>query len=235
MNKKTLLSLVILTVSLTNTFAKDITDKKNLFGLNGGFGISTMGIEKENDDAKNRVKIGGMFGFAYEHRFEKVVAFELGVNYTNKGAQQKIENAGLNRSFYRLNFHSVEVPLIVKFYLGKKKIFNLNAGGFASYAFNVQSRTKIDYKDNSVFKDSDKRENNLLSNDKNPKDLDGQRAFRTYDAGVNIGFEFVSRKGFGAGTRIQQGLVDYTNTKFIFNDNKKIYHTNVLFYAIMRL
>ncbi len=234
MNKKTLLLVAILTATIAKTFALDITDKKNLFGFNGGFGITTMGIEKENDDAKNRVKIGGTAGFSFEHRFPKVVAFEIGANYTNKGGQQKIENSGLNRSFYRLNFHSVEMPVIVKFYIGRKKIFNLNVGGYASYAFNVQSRLKVDYKDNSFFKDIDERKNNLLKNDNNPKDADGQRAFRPYDAGVNVGFEFVSRKGLGAGARIQQGLVDYTNPKFVLDDNKKVYHTSILFYALWK-
>ncbi|MBK6273774.1 MAG: hypothetical protein IPF58_03345 [Saprospirales bacterium] len=54
-----------------------------------------------------------------------------------------MEDANLNRSFYRLNFHSVELPVIAKFYIGKRKIFNFNVGGFASYAFNVQSRKKL--------------------------------------------------------------------------------------------
>jgi hypothetical protein len=56
----------------------------------------------------------------------------------------------LNRSFYRLNFHSVELPVIAKFYIGKKKVFNFNVGGFASYAFNVQSRLKVDFKNNTI-------------------------------------------------------------------------------------
>jgi len=233
--KKKLLLLTFVTVSLANTFAKDITDKKNLFGINGGFGITTMGIEKENDDAKNRVKIGGMVGVNFEHRFKHVAALELGLNYTNKGAQQKIEGSNVKRGFYRLNFHSVEMPLIFKFYVGRKKIFNVNVGGYASYAFNVQSRLKIDLKDNSIFDDVNEKENNLLSDDKNPKDADGQRAFRPYDAGVNVGFEFVSKKGFGAGARVQQGLVDYTNPKFVLDDDRKVYHTSILFYALWKL
>ena len=232
--KKTLLVITITIISLVSTFARDISEKKNLFGLNGGFGLTTMGIQKENNDAKKWVKIGGLVGVNFEHRFKHVAAFELAINYTNKGAQQKIEGSNIKRGFYRLNFHSVEVPIFFKFYVGKKKIFNLNVGGYASYAFNVQSRLKIDLKDNTVFKDTDDKDNNLLSNDKNPQDAEGERLFRPFDAGVNVGFEFISRKGFGVGSRVQQGLVDYTNPNFFLDDQKKVYHTSVLFYAIMK-
>jgi len=233
MMKKQLLVITILTLSLANTFARDISEKKNLFGINGGFGITTMSIERYNDDARNRVKIGGMAGLNFEHRFRKVVAFELGANYTNKGAQQKIQGSNVKRGYYKLNFHSVEMPFIVKFYVGKKKIFNLNAGGYASYAFNVQSKEKIIFKDDTETYTN--KENKLLSDDNNPKDADGQRALRPFDAGVNVGFEFVSRKGFGVGARVQQGLVDYTNPKYMFDDDRKVYHTSVLFYALIKI
>lgn len=232
--KKTLLILTITTLSFATTFAKDISEKRNLFGLNGGFGITTLGLQKVDKDANKNIKFGGMAGFNFEHRFEKVAAIEIGINYTNKGTQQKITGTGLNKSYYRLNFHSIEMPLIFKFYIGKKKIFNLNVGGYASYAVNVQSKTKIDLKDNSVFPDKNEKVNNLLSNDNNPKDADGQRAFRPFDAGVNAGFEFVSKMGLGAGARVQQGLVDFTNPKFVYNDNKKVYHTSLLFYALWK-
>ncbi len=232
--KKSILILAITSFAVSHSFAKDISDKKNLFGISGGIGITTMGIEKANEDAKKRVKVGGIAGINYEHRFEKVAAIELGLNYTNKGAQQKIEGSDLNRSFYRINFHSLEIPLIFKFYIGKNKIFNLNAGGYASYAFNVQSRLKIDYKDNSVLKDVDERKNNLITKDNNPKDANGNRLYRPYDAGVNVGFEFISKSGFGAGARVQQGLVDFTNKKFVVDDGKRVYHTSVLFYALWK-
>ncbi len=196
-----------------------------------------MGLQKDSrySDSKNTVKPGGTFGVSFEHRTKKVFAFEIGLNYANRGTQQKLEDPNLNRSFYRLNFHSIELPVIAKFYIGKKKIFNINVGGFASYAFNVQSRTKIDLKDNSIFKDTDERENNLLKNH-NDKDVNGNRPFRPYDAGVNVGFEFVSKMGLGVGARVQQGFIDFTNSKYIVPlDDKKVYHTNGIIYALFKI
>ena len=241
--KKTLMILTITTISLANTFARDISEKRNLVGFTAGFSMNTMGLQKDSrfENSKNSIKPGGVFGVNYEHRFKKVFALEIGANYINKGTQQKLEDANLNRSFYRLNFHSVELPVIAKFYIGKKKIFNFNVGGYASYAFNVQSRTKIDFKNNNaLFVDQDERENNLLKNN-NQKDANGNRPFRPFDAGVNVGFEFVSKSGFGVGARVQQGLIDFTSPKYnnpiggLPLDDKKVFHTNAMVYALFKI
>jgi hypothetical protein len=234
--KKTLLILTITTISLANTFARDISEKRNLVGFTAGFSLNTMGLQKNStyDNSKNTIKPGGVFGFNYEYRAPKVFGFEIGLNYANRGTQQKLEDAALNRSFFRLNFHSVELPVIAKFYIGKKKVFNFNVGGFASYAFNVQSRLKVDFKDNTILDDQDERVNSVLK-DNNNKDVNGNRPFRPFDAGVNVGFEFVSKSGFGVGARVQQGLVDFTNSKFIIDDNKKVYHTNAIVYALFKI
>jgi hypothetical protein len=234
--KKTLLILTITTISLANTFGRDISEKRNLVGFTAGFSLNTMGLQQDSrfDNSKNTIKPGGVFGFNYEYRAPKVFGFEIGVNYANRGTQQKLEDAALNRSFFRLNFHSVELPVIAKFYIGKKKVFNFNVGGFASYAFNVQSRLKVDFKDNTILDDQDERVNSVLK-DNNNKDVNGNRPFRPFDAGVNVGFEFVSKSGFGVGARVQQGLVDFTNSKFIIDDNKKVYHTNAIVYALFKI
>ena len=234
--KKTPLILTITTISLANTFARDISEKRNLVGFTAGFSLNTMGLQKNStyDNSKNTIKPGGVFGFNYEYRAPKVFGFEIGLNYANRGTQQKLEDAALNRSFFRLNFHSVELPVIAKFYIGKKKVFNFNVGGFASYAFNVQSRLKVDFKDNTILDDQDERVNSVLK-DNNNKDVNGNRPFRPFDAGVNVGFEFVSKSGFGVGARVQQGLVDFTNSKFIIDDNKKVYHTNAIVYALFKI
>jgi len=234
--KKIVVAFAVSAFTLTAAFARDISEKKNLFGFSGGFSLNTMGLEKNStyNGSKNTIKPGGVFGINYEYRAPKVFGLEIGVNYANRGTQQTIEDPALNKSYYRLNFHSIELPVIAKFYIGEKKIFNLNVGGFVSYAFNVQSRLKIDFKDNSILKDKDDRIDNLLK-DNNNKDANGNRPFRPYDAGVNVGFEFVSKSGFGAGARVQQGLVDFTNPKFIFDDGKKVLHTNAILYVLFKI
>jgi hypothetical protein len=230
--KKTLLILTITTISLANTFARDISEKRALFSFMGGVGFATMSQEKQVEEAKNGVKIGGMAGFGFEHRFKKVAAIELNLLYVNKGVQQKFDN-DISKGYFRFNFHSVEVPLLVKFYVGKKKIFNLYAGGYGAYAFNVQSKTKITNKLNDETEVE--KVNNLLSNDNNPKDVNDKRLFRAFDAGVTGGFEFISKSGFGAGARLNKGLLDYTNPKFVIDDGKWITHTNVMFYALIKI
>lgn len=235
--KKTLIAIIVSAMTFNTVLARDISEKKHLFGLQAGFSMNTMGLQKDSKykDAKNTIKPGGVFGINYEFRAPKVFGLEIGVNYANRGTQQRLIDPSLNRrSFLRYNFHSIELPVIMKLYMGKKKVFNLNFGGFASYAVNVEQRIKIDLKDNSILKDSDDREQNFLKKH-NDKDPNGERPFRAYDAGVNIGFEFVSKSGFGVGARVQQGLIDFTNPKFIYDDNKKVLHTNAIVYALFKI
>ncbi|MEZ5053388.1 MAG: outer membrane beta-barrel protein [Chitinophagales bacterium] len=234
--KKLTALLTITTLTLTSIFARDISEKKHLFGVNGGFSFNTMGLDKNSTykNSKNSVKPGGVVGISYEFRAPKVFGLEIGANYANKGVQQKISDPALEkRSFNRLNFHTIEVPLIMKFYMGKKKVFNLNVGGYASYSAEVQNRLKLDFKNNPPS-DYDETTKHLLK-DHNDKDINGERPFRPYDAGVNVGFEFISKAGFGVGARVQQGFVDFTNPKFILDDDKKVLNTNAIIYAIIKI
>ncbi len=220
--------LIILTaiVCYGHTFAGDISEKSNLFGILGGLSVNTMNY-KENSDDKKGAKIGGMAGFSFEHRFKNVAALEIQALYVNKGTQSKTDDA-LFKTTNKLNFHSVEIPILAKFYLGKKKIFNLNVGGFASYAFVTQIH--IVGKNKVTDEKINEKGDNISKSENNPKDVNGHRPFNIYDAGIVGGFEFISQKGFGAGTRLTQGFIDFTNPKFIFNDDKKILHTGVQFY-----
>lgn len=228
--KKVILMTMLAVYTTSALWARDISDSKNLFGIMGGVSVNTMGYAN-NDEQKKGAKVGGLAGFAFEHRFEHVLAIEVEALYVNKGTQRKDNNSLFNGTT-KLNFHSVEVPLLFKFYIGKKKIFNIYAGGFASYAFNVQS--KVVGTNELTGAHVNETKNNLLSNDNNQKDANGQRPFRAYDAGVNGGFEFVSRKGFGAGARVSKGLVDYTNPKYFIDDGKKVTHTGIQFYALWK-
>jgi hypothetical protein len=226
---KKVILVVMLIITASSSFGLGITGKKNLVGFMGGVSVNTMGYANNAEQQKG-AKVGGLAGISFEHRFKHVIALELNLLYVNKGTQRKDDNAFFNGTT-KLNFHSVEVPLLIKFYIGKKKRFNVYAGGFASYAFNVQMKqTGKDAVGNSV----NKTENNLLSNDHNQKDINGQRPFRAYDAGVNGGFEFISKLGLGAGARFSKGLVDYSNPKYFIDDNKKVTHSGVQFYAIWK-
>lgn len=226
MKKLTLLLLVAISF---NTYAKkDISDKKNLFGFNLGTSANTLKFEgASNTDTKNRTKIGGFGGFTFERKLGKTFALETGLNFLNKGGSQKINpNILSNGGRFMLNFYSIDLPVIAKFYIGKKKIFNLNIGGYASYSFLIELHTKEDLKFG----------NDINKKDKNPEDNDGNKMFKPFDAGINVGFEFISKKGLGVGLKVNQGLIDATNDKFFepFNDKKYAVHTGAQLYFIAK-
>jgi hypothetical protein len=248
MNKKTLLLVAIITATFAKTFALDISEKRNLFGFNAGLGVSTISVEKDSFNAvKNRAKLGTEVGFTFEHRFKRVVAFQTGLNYTYKGAKVNLQkSAVVNSGYYQVDFHSLELPLIVKFYMGKKKRFNLNVGGYASYALSVNSRAKIDFVTNPFLSDVDEKKKNILKDQS--KDGNGNVYFQPFDAGLKLGFEFLSIKGFGVGANISQGFIDFTNSKyntlvvpnnttlflFLHDTDRKVLHTAVNVYAIFK-
>lgn len=248
MNKKILVIFAIFIATIAKTFALDISEKRNLFGFNAGVGVSTVSVEKDSFNAvKNRAKIGSEIGFTFEHRFKRVVAFQTGLNYTYKGAKVNLEKSvAVNSGFYQVDFHSLEIPFIIKFYMGKKKRFNLNVGGYASYAVSVNSRFKIDFVPNPLFPDVDEKKKNILKDQS--KDNNGKIYFQPFDAGLKLGFEFLSIKGFGVGANLSQGFVDFTNSKyntavvpnnttlflFLHDSDKKVLHTAVNVYAIFK-
>jgi hypothetical protein len=226
MKKITLILLIALSI---NTYAKkDISEKDNLFGFNLGFSANSVKIQDETNAAsKNRTKVGGTIGLTFEHKFGRTFALETGLNFVNKGASERIkENTLIKSGSATVNFYSVDLPLIAKFYIGKKKIFNVNVGGFASYAYLIDNVTKVDFK---VGTDINKK-------DKNPEDPSGNKAYNPFDAGVNLGVEFISRKGIGAGFKLNQGFIDATNNKYLeaFNDKKYALHTGAQLYMIFK-
>jgi hypothetical protein len=226
MKKIAFLLLVALSM---NTFAKkDISDKTNRIGFNLGFSANSVKFEGQTEQqTKNLTKVGGMIGLTFEHKFGKTFALETGVNFLNKGGRNKIQsNIISNGGNSSLNFYSLDVPLIAKLYIGKKKIFNINFGGYVSYSYLIQLETKEDFKYTADV-------NNKV---KNPEDTDGNKMFKPFDAGINFGAEFISRKGIGAGFKLNQGLIDATNNDFggVANDKKYALHTGAQLYMIFK-
>jgi hypothetical protein len=232
MKKITLILLIALSI---NTYAKkDISEKDNRIGFNLGFSANSLKFEgATNQETKNLTKVGGFIGLAFEHKFGRTFALETGLNFVNKGGSLKIKEDLITKGgSIAFNFYSIDVPLIAKIYIGKKKIFNVNVGGYASYSYLTEMASKID---NKVLPDVNEKE-------KNPKDLEGDKAFNAFDAGINFGLEFVSRKGIGAGLKLNQGLIDATNNSYeesfgalrIPNDKKYALHTGAQLYMIFK-
>lgn len=218
-----------------STFAKEpITDKKTMFGFNIGTSANTAYTEDENkQETKNRTKVGGFASFTFEGRLADRLSLETGVSYVNKGAANRFQKSALIKSGNTsYNFHSIDIPLIVKFYIGKKKIFNVNAGGFFSYAFKMNQVTNIDFAPDAM-KDVKNKKENFPKNSSN-----GESLFNPIDAGINFGVEFISQKGFGAGFKLNQGFINVMNKKFftapLTPPDKKTLNTGAQLYFIAK-
>ena len=77
--KKTFVAFILSAITLSSALARDISEKKHLFGLEAGFSMNTMGLQKDSKfkDSKNTIKPGGVFGINYEFRAPKVFGLEI--------------------------------------------------------------------------------------------------------------------------------------------------------------
>jgi hypothetical protein len=206
------------------------------FGLKGGIGLSTLSIENQQaKDAKNNLKVGGMLGVTYEKRFgDGTFALDIEALLANKGSQQKatILNSDLT---FKSNIITIDVPVSFKIYLGDN--FNFYAGPYFSYLLGANLRTESKNGSNTSSNESDNWYDDKF------KDNNGNLPLNTFDAGINVGLEFVTNKGFGVGARLNQGFVDITNddyNKVIFpgilelNSDKNTFNTTLQIYGLIR-
>ncbi len=229
--KKLLILLITVLLFVNKAVADDENDGG--FGVKAGIGLTTMGFEKESAQRqKNRVKVGGFVSFGYEKRIGKVFALEMELGYSNKGAQRRsnydiLGNTGTMTT--KFNLHAIEVPITAKFYIGDN--FNLNFGPYVSYFFvgNIKTIKRPSDGTNEVTSE------NLYDNNNNPEDAQGDKLYRHFDVGANLGLEFVSDMGLGAGARFQKGFVDFTNKKFILDDEKWVTNTGIQIYLLFRM
>lgn len=210
------------------------------FGLKGGIGLSTLSIENQQaKDAKNNLKLGGMLGVTYEKRFgEGTFALDVEALLTNKGSQQKDKGTILGQDYsltLKSNIITIDVPVSFKVYLGDN--FNFYAGPYFSYILGANLRSVYEQNGKKTTDESD----NWFGDDF--KDTEDDLPLNRFDAGINVGLEFVTNKGFGVGARLNQGFVDLTNddyNKIIIpgvielNSDKNTFNTTLQVYGLIR-
>jgi hypothetical protein len=210
------------------------------FGLKGGVGFSSINIENNSfEDARNSLKLGGLLGVSYEKRFgDGRFALDIEGLIANKGSQQKEEvSFGNNTLKYTLktNIFTVDVPVSAKIYFGDN--FNIYLGPYVSYIFGARLKSEVVNNGNKTTDES----KDWFSDDF--KDGNGNYPLNRFDAGVNLGLEFVSNNGFGIGARFNQGFMDLTNNDYNkviipgvieLNSDKRATNTGIQLYAILR-
>lgn len=185
---------------------------KSGFRIQGGVGISTLYFKKDDanyQNLKSKIKVGGFAGIGYEKRFGKVFALQPELNYANKGAKRSYFIPTTNETAkVKMNMHTLELPVLFKFYLGDN--FNIYLGPYASFLLAASSKSKF-YNPSDAMTGEDKSVNIMKDH---YKDADGNSYFNRFDVGLNAGLEFVTNKGFFIGARINQGFLDLTNDNY---------------------
>lgn len=153
----------------------------------------------------------------------------------NKGSQQKDEILN-NKITLKTNIFTVDVPVSAKIYFGDN--FNIYAGPYFSYIFGA--RLKSEVVNSNGQKTTDESEDWFSDNFRDGK---GNYPLNRFDAGINLGLEFVTNNGFGVGARFNQGFMDLTNNDYNkviipgvieLNSDKRATNTGIQIYALIR-
>lgn len=200
---------ILMTALLAAGILTSATAQENRtgFGLKGGIGLSRLSFENTNaNDASNKLKVGGILGVSYEKQIGNgPFSIDVEALIANKGNRN--ESSLLNANLkINSNIFTIDVPVSAKFYLGDN--FNLNFGPYFSYIFGGRIVTERTLNGNTSRNES----KDLF--DESLKDNNGNFLLNRFDAGFNVGFEFVSNGGFGVGARLNQGLVSVVNKDY---------------------
>ena len=211
---KKLILLMMAAVSLAPAaFAKYETDNEDGgFGIKGGVGLSTIYFKDQDDnfkDLKTKINVAGFLDLSYEIRLHKVFALEPGVVVAVKGAKRElVVPISEDKIKFTTNLQTVDIPLHLKFYIGDH--FNIYTGPYVSFITSAFGRYVRRDKDGKKLED----ETGVNIMKDKYKDVDGNRPYKRVDAGINLGLEFVTKKGFIVGGRVNQGFIDLTNDDY---------------------
>lgn len=127
------ISFVLITSVTFAQFNSTLTDKeisRISYVVKGGLDLSNMLLNGSEDISNEdlKPKTGFHFGITGEYAVSKIVAFETGILFSNKGVKSSSKNTHngvLYESNSTLNLHYLEIPLTAKTYfnVGQSKIF----------------------------------------------------------------------------------------------------------------
>lgn len=176
-------------------------------GIKAGLGIVTIAQDGQgNNEFGNHFRLGALIGVSYEIATEGFFALELEAQYQLKGTRDDVSFGNLVSGELKTAVHYINFPVVAKFYIGD--LFNFNAGAYIG----VAAGGKVKYTaQTGIFPDTEFK---IFGDDLSAADPQNDDYLNRIDAGIIVGFEFVSQKGIGVGMRGSVGLTDATNNNY---------------------
>ncbi len=166
--KKTILLLIVF-ASFT-AYAQDATSVSRIsvgFNFSPDYNYRTIQGNEPGDETGNVIesrndreiaKFGYTTGFIFSISFSKKVAFETGLQYSNKGYQTKImdlvfEGEPTNsllpaRAIFHYSYHYIGIPLKLNLFFGEGDLRLVSGIGVTTnFLLNVQNRNNFEYSD----------------------------------------------------------------------------------------
>ena len=198
MEKRILLTIILLSLSI-KTFSQENESKKFLFGIN--IGANLIDLDDSWFFEEHSGKVSYSLGVSAEFVINKRLSLISNINYDKKIMEWNITDYDIGiiePSFSNVNdklkLSYINIPVFLRYYLGKGKKFNINGGGFYNIALDVRNESIIDATGEEILL---YQSENIIDN---------------YDLGILLGisykFELNNKNRFTLEFRNEFGLAD---------------------------
>jgi hypothetical protein len=201
--KKTILTLTLTLLISIQLFSQN-DNKKLRLGIN--VGINTFDLKQNNVFDRYDGLIGYNFGISAEYLINEKLSLLSGINYDRKNMIWKNvssvdPNFGSFSAEDKMKFSYINIPISVRYYIGKKNTFFVNTGGFYNYSLNIENETTVKEtgEDITLF--------------------EHENVIKKYDYGISLGigfrFDLNDKNHFSLELRNELGLAnisDFSNS-----------------------
>lgn len=198
MGKTILLTLILLSLS-SRTLSQEDESKKFILGIS--IGANLLDLNDSWFFEEHSGKVSYSFGVSAEFVINERLSLISNINYDKKIMEWNIPDYDIGiiePSFSNVNdklkLSYINIPIFLRYYLGKGKKFNINGGGFYNIAFDVRNESIIDATGEEILL---YQSENIIDN---------------YDVGLLLGisykFELNNKNCFTLELRNEFGLAD---------------------------
>ncbi len=195
--KLTTLLLFLLTFQL---FSQENNTEKFKIGLN--LGVNLFDINQNEFFDKYESMISYTFGLSFEYKLNEKLSLISNINYDRKMMiLEDYISKDLDGNYFtiedKLKFSYINIPVLIRYYVGNKNKIFVNAGGFYNYSLNIENDTTVNEtgEDITLF--------------------DSENILQKYDygasLGIGFGFNLNDKNHFSIELKDELGLANIAN------------------------
>ena len=144
--KLTLLSILL--VFSINVSSQDSDQRTYKFGINLGANLFELNQNDIFEQYNGRLNYS--LGFTFEYNIDSNLSLLSGINFDNKSTVWEFTVSSTSNGGFgsftvedKIKFSYINVPVYLRYHIGKSKNIGLNFGGYYNHTLNVENEAKI--------------------------------------------------------------------------------------------